>query len=366
MQWSRSTSPLAAYLAASYVLLIIYACLHPLTGWQINGLSPFEYLFEPWPKYLRTEDIVVNILGYVPLGFVLVPALIDRSGRLGAVLLAVLLGALLSFSIETTQNFLPSRVASNLDLGNNILGTLIGALLGAMWGQRLFHRNGWLHRWRSNSIIDGRGGDAGLILAALWILTQLMPDSMLFATGDLRQLLGLNAPLSFDAQRYQLLEAALVAVSMLAVGLLARCMMQRSDVRPVLLLLLLGIAAKTLASWSFFVPGDAMAWLTPGTRMGALAGMALLLVTWPLPPVSRHALAGMALLGATVLANLMPDNPYLLFEQRLLDRGNFLNFHGLTKLIASTWPFIALAYLSGLGLWRGEHLQLADTRRRSV
>lgn len=356
MQTAGAASSLTRYLAAAYALLIVYACLHPFTGWRDTGLPPFDYLLAPWPKYYRIEDIVLNVLGYVPLGFVLAPALPPRLGRVGVVIVTTMLAALLSFSIETTQNFLPSRISANVDLGANMLGALVGALFGALWGHRLFDQRGWLHRWRSGHVIAGRTGDLGLILLGLWLLAQLMPESILFSSGDLRRMLQLPTPLAFAPERFMTLEATLVATSMLATGLLARCMMRAGRLLPIVMLLLLAIAAKSLAALSFFVPGTPTAWLTPGTQYGLIAGAALLAIALVLPRIHQHALAGVAMLVATTLSNLMPENPYLAVGQRLLERGNFLNFHGLTQFVASAWPFLALAYLSALGLWRGEHL----------
>lgn len=356
MQTAGAASPLTRYLATAYALLIVYACLHPFTGWRDTGLPLSDYLVAPWPKYYRMEDLVLNVLGYIPLGFVLVPALPRRLGPVGTVVVTTLLAGMLSFSIETTQNFLPSRISANVDLGCNVLGGFVGAVLGALWGHRLFDERGWLHRWRSGRIVPGRSGDLGLILLGLWLLTQLMPEQMLFSSGDLRRMLQIPTPLAFDPERFITLEATLVATSMLAIGLLARCMMRSGHPVPIVLLLLLAIGAKSLASLSFFVPGTATAWLTPGTQNGLVAGAVLLGIALLLPRIHQHALAGLAMLVATTLANLIPENPYLAVGQRLLDRGNFLNFHGLTQFVASIWPFLALAYLSALGLWRGEHL----------
>lgn len=356
MRDSNGSTRLTVYLAVAYTLLIAYACLHPLTGWRASGLPLFDYLTAPFPKYYRTEDLVLNVLGYLPLGFVLVAALPQRIGRTGAVVLATVMAALLSFTIETVQNFLPTRISSNVDLACNIAGAFIGALLGTLFGRRVFDRQGWLHRWRSTRIIPGRTGDLGLILLALWMLTQLMPESMVFSSGDLHRLLELPTPLPFAPERFITLEATLVAASVISVGLLASCMMRTTSPWPVVLLLLLAIGAKSLASLLFFVPGAALAWLTPGARLGLAIGLPLLGLALLLPSLIQHALAGMVLLVATTLTNLIPDNPYLLVDQRVLDRGNFLNFHGLTQFVASAWPFLALAYLSAIGLWRGEHL----------
>lgn len=355
MSFDSAAPRLPKYLAASCALLIAYACLYPFAGWQASGLPLFDYLAAPWPKYVRTEDLVVNVLGYVPLGFLLVPALPQRWHPLLALLLATVLGSLLSFGIETLQNFLPTRVSSNVDLGCNTLGTLIGAVGGALFGRALFDRERGMHRWRSRNLVPGRTGDLGLILLGLWLLAQSMPDTSLFAAGDLRRLLDLPTPMPFQPGPFITLEAAMVASSLLAIGLFARCMLQAAKIWPVLALLLAGVLIKTGASSAFVIPGDAWLWLTPGTRSGLIAGSVLLVLALMLPRVLQHALAGMALLGAATLANLIPENPYFLGSPRLMS-GNFENFHGLVRLVSGAWPFLALAYLSALGLWRGEHL----------
>lgn len=349
------TPPLPKYLAVCCALLIAYACLVPFAGWTVSGLPTFDYLVAPWPKYLRAEDLAVNVAGYVPLGFVLVAALPRRLSPARAVLVATLLGTLLSFSVETAQNFLPSRISSNVDLGCNALGSLAGALAGAVWGRQLFEHGGGILRWRMRNIVPGRSGEVGLILIALWLLAQVMPDSALFAAGDLRRLLGLPTPMPFQPRPFITLEAAMVATSLLAIGLVVRCMLQGARVWPILLVIAAGIAAKALASWTFYIPGDPLLWLTPGTRNGLLAGAALLGIALWMPRIHQHAIAGMALLGAATLANLIPENPYLSGAHRLLP-GNFQNFHGLVRVVSGGWPFLALAYLSALGLWRGEHL----------
>lgn len=356
MPAARAISALPRHLALSYALLIVYACLHPFTGWRPTGLPLFDFLQAPWPKYYRSADFVLNVLGFIPFGFVLAPALPAALGRSGSAIAATLLAATLSLSMEVAQNFLPTRVPSNIDLACNTLGALVGALAGARWGHPLFDESGWLHGWRSTRIMPGHLGDIGLILLGLWLLTQLTPDHVLFGNGDLRQLLGLPAPLKFEAARFIRLETLLVAITLLGVGLLARCAMSRFSPWPIVLLLLLGIGAKSLASASFFVPGEPLLWLTPGTRQGLLLGVPALAAALCLPRVIQHALAGVSLLVATTLTNLLPDNPYTELGQHLLGQGNFLNFHGLTQLTASLWPFLALAYLSAVGLWRGEHL----------
>nr|WP_249115987.1 VanZ family protein [Azoarcus sp. L1K30] len=337
-------------------MLVAYACLHPFAGWRESGLPLFDYLIAPWPKYFQIEDLVFNVLGYLPFGFVLATALPTRWSATRLIGVASLLAGLFSFGLETAQHFLPSRISSNIDLGANLAGAALGAVLGACYGQRVFAPRGGIARWRNDHFIGGHTGDIGLILLGLWLLAQLTPNSLLFGSGDIRRMLAIPPPLPFRPERFIGLEAALDTCSVIAIGLFARCMMRTSAPWPIIAVVALGIGAKTLAAATFFVPTDPLAWLSPGAERGLLLGSALLAAALLLPRVVQHALAGTALLVATALVNLLPENPYVGNDHAVLNRGNFLNFHGLTQLVASLWPFVALAYLSALGLWRGEHL----------
>jgi VanZ family protein len=344
----RRSSPLAAYFAAAIGVLIVYACLHPFTGWRDPGLPAFDFLSAPWPRYYTWVDLTVNVIGIVPLSFALVPAL-GRLPRGWAVLLAILITFCLSLSVETLQNFLPSRVPSNVDVGCNTLGGLLGALAGGRWGGRLFDPHSGLTRWRRKRIVSGHAGELGLVLMGLWLLTLLTPESLLFATGDLRRLFDLPTPLQFNPTRFVKVEAAIATSQLVAVGLTARCMMRQFSPWPIVLLVLLGLGAKTLAAAAFFSPGEPLHWATPGGQIGLAAGSALLGLCLLLPARSHAMLAGMALLVATALVNLAPENPFLPSDAALIRQGNFLNFHGLTQLTASLWPFVTFAYLGLLG-----------------
>lgn len=352
----RPSTALAPSLAFAYALLVAYACLHPLTGWRDSGLPAFDWLWAPWPKYFILEDFLFNILGYLPLGLLLAAALPAHWGCGRKAALATLLAALFSLGLEALQNYLPSRVASNLDLGGNAVGAFVGALAGARWGGALLGAQGRVQRWRVRYVIGGRSGEAGLVLLALWLLGQLGATDLLFASGDIRSLLGIAAPLPFRPERFIAFDTALTASALLAVGLFVRCMTRGASPLPVLLALALGIGAKALATWIFFETGTPLAWLTPGASRGLFIGAALLLPALLLPRLAQHAIAGTSLLLATALVNLIPENPYLPFGRRLAGFSNVLNFHGLTQLVDSLWPYAALAYLSALGLWRGEHL----------
>lgn len=344
-----TASPLSLYLAAGYTLLAIYASLHPFAGWRDLGGDPFAFLFAAWPRYVQFLDLPVNLVAYMPLGFLWVAVLQPRLGRLGAVLLTTLCGTALSLTLEGLQNYLPTRVPSNIDVATNALGTLFGAVIGTRWGGQLLD-GGRLHTLRARRVRAGAMGDAGLMLLGLWLLTQLTPETLLFGNGDLRALFGLEAPLPYSAGRFAEMEAAIVGVHTLAIALLATCIARGPERWPVLLLLAAALVLKTLVLALSLGAGRGLAWTTDGSLIGLAAGIALWLAASPLPASAQKALAALALLFATVLVNLTPDNPYLVNTWQTWSPGQFLNFHGLSKLASTLWPFLALPWLMLLRL----------------
>lgn len=159
-------SPLARSTFAVYLLLVVYASLYPLTGWRDQGLSPFAFVTAPAPPFVTAFDVVSNVLGYVPYGFLCVLALHPRLQGWRALAVAAASGALLSFCLEALQSYLPTRFASNVDVLCNVGGGLAGAALAARLAPRLIG-TGPLHRLRSAFFLPGTNADVGLVLLAL-------------------------------------------------------------------------------------------------------------------------------------------------------------------------------------------------------
>jgi glycopeptide antibiotics resistance protein len=96
-------------------------------------LAPFRFLphivndlsFE-W----RTFDVVMNVIMFVPIGFIHLLARRSNSGS--GWLPAVTFGGLLSVAIECTQFFAPGRFPSVVDVVTNTAGAGLGALLAAI------------------------------------------------------------------------------------------------------------------------------------------------------------------------------------------------------------------------------------------
>jgi VanZ family protein len=124
--------------------------VHCLPGAHDNlTIPPRFYPLDPVilerPSYRalsNISDVTLNILGFIPLGGLLVIYWRDVRGwsNSKAVAAAVWTGLLLSLAIELLQVFLPSRNSSLLDLIDNTLGSGIGAGLAVVaypWLQKV-------------------------------------------------------------------------------------------------------------------------------------------------------------------------------------------------------------------------------------
>ncbi len=170
------------------------------------------------------------------------------------------------------QNFLPSRVPSNLDFASNTLGAFIGAAAGLRWGRDLLD-GGRLHAWRERRFLTGLAGDRGLLLVALWLLTQLNPETFLFGNGNLRGLLDLPAALDFEAGRFIELEMVTVAAQTLAIALIGSRLAANHPVLLPLAMLGAAMLIKSFAMMLLMQSVQGFAWMTPGTLGGLALGV---------------------------------------------------------------------------------------------
>lgn len=348
-------SPLARVLLGAYGLVVAYASLYPLQGWLDRGLSPLAYVTAPWPRPLGAFDIVVNVLAYMPWGALAVLALQPALQGRPAVALAALGGALLSLVLEAAQTYLPSRTASNLDLLCNSAGALSGALLArplAAW----VLEDGPLKRLRARWFLPGTGADLGLVLIALWLVTQLNPGTLMFGAGDLRDSLIaewlIGEARAHEPRLFVGVEALAAAGNLAALGLLLSALVARGR-RLRAMLAALVLCALVLKTAAFAVLMQrAFAWLTPGALLGIAAGLAIAYAAFALPLAARLALAAVLLMATTVLVNLAPPNPYHVEIVKLWRQGQFVYFNGLSRLVTALWPFLALGYITYLAARR--------------
>ncbi|HJV53596.1 MAG TPA: VanZ family protein [Noviherbaspirillum sp.] len=343
-----------------YSFLIIYASLYPFSNWHDMGLPVWSFLLQPLPHYWTGFDVITNVIGYLPLGMLLVFALHPFLRGAAAALFAIVCGALLSGTMEALQTFLPNRVSSNLDLITNIAGTLVGALAGLLLS-RIFLEQSRLLQLRQRWFFEEAG--RGLIVAGLWPLAQIYPQSYLFGHGQFMPLLSewlshlLETPvdlitlirrdMEFSVQEYWLAETIITACGLTGALLMASCLLRKQAPRAVLLVILLAaaLATKALASGLFFSPENAFAWLTPGAKGGLLVGAMMASGLIFAPHGMQRRLAVVSLLASFLAVNLVPTNPYFVATLQAWIQGKFLNFNGAAHFLSLFWPFFALWFL---------------------
>ena len=290
----------------------------------------------------------------MPYGFLGVLALYPRVRGVAAFVIVLASAALLSLTMEAVQSYLPSRVATNLDVLCNLAGGACGAALGVLMAPALL--GGPLKRLRNSAFLIGADIDVGFALLALWLFTQLNPATLLFAAGDLRDWLAPGVGRARAPQFFITLEAFIAAANLVSVALLMSVLARPGQrARAMFLVLVLSALAVKVAAFAIVMQAEnVLVWLTPGAQLGLAAGVLVALVAMGLPRVGRLALAAVLIMAATVLVNIAPPNPYLAATLKLWQQGHFLNFNGLTRLVSGLWAFIALGYLMFLAARRRE------------
>ncbi len=351
---------MSRYALAIYTLIVIDASLYPFSGWRDLGLAPFGYLAADWPPRVLPFDMLANALGYAPLGFLAGLSLHPRVRPWLLVLGALAYCLLWSLGIEAAQTYLPARVASKADVACNAMGGLLGALAAGRFARPLLD-TGRLRVWRARWFASD--ASRGLVLVIVWFAALIYPETLTLGTGGLLKafdpawaevlasIFGLTGVADPDsiAVRFQWAEGVVSAAGMVGAGVLFVNLQRETARWTVRLLLLAGFVAitigvKTFAHAFLFEEFDGLLTLAPGARLGMLAGSALLMLAWLLPMRVRWALGIAALVGAVVLVNVVPDNPYANPVPLAWTRGRLMNFFGLAKGLNLAWPYFALGY----------------------
>ena len=91
------------------------------------------FLERPWdefqPSWSYWKNVLINIGGFVPLGFFFCAYFVSVRRLNRAALATIVLGGVVSLTIEVLQAFLPTRDSGMTDLITNTLGTVIGTAL---------------------------------------------------------------------------------------------------------------------------------------------------------------------------------------------------------------------------------------------
>jgi VanZ family protein len=354
----------ASPLALAYALLVLYASLYPFVGWR---WPPGQHLATlallPKTNWLLSFDITSNLLGYLPLGLLLMLALRRSGAHAGlALLLAVALPSALSYACEVLQHFVPGRVPAREDWLMNTAGALSGALLAG-----LLHALGLVDVWhalRSRWFVRDSAG--ALALLALWPVGLLFPAPLPLGLGQvaerlrealaqaladvpwaetLEALLATPAPAAVPLR--PLAEALIIALGLLAPCMVAYAVMPAGWRRLAIAAgaLALGVGGMTLSTALNFGPSHALGWLAPAALPGLGLGVLLALMAAALP---RRMVAGaglVALTGLVVGVAQAPADPYFAQSLQAWEQGRFVRFHGLAQWVGWLWPYIAMAWL---------------------
>jgi len=161
------------------VFFIVYGSLYPWHfAWHDLPASPLWILLHSWDARLSRRDIAdfcVNVALYLPLG--MAGYLAFRKHRIAG---PVVIGVLLSATVEMLQLFTPNRHCSTFDLLNNSLGSVAGVLCGRVFENLARPRLEALGRWRS---VDR----SALALLFCWAGSMLFPLFPITSLPSLRQ-----------------------------------------------------------------------------------------------------------------------------------------------------------------------------------
>ncbi len=382
MSLHRSSAWPLSWVAAA---LIVYATLHPMTGWHWPDSHVFRWILPKQPNEVM-DDVVANLLGYLPMGFILCLAHL-RSGRSApwAALRTLVLCVLLSYSLELLQFTVPGRVPSLSDWVLNSLGAAWG-VLAAVTVNALGLVDVW-HTLRERWFIPQAGH--GLALLSLWPLGLLFPPPLPLGQGQLWPHLRIGLveltrdtpwqawllpedPLSlwsaagtaaFPPHWQMAIEVLTVAAGMLA-PLCVACAVARPRVLRILLLsglVLTGVGMSALSSALNFGPVHAFSWVTTQATAGLLLGAAAAVSLVGLRRRTCAALGVAAVLTLVGLIHLAPPDAYYAQTLQAWENGRFIRFHGLSRWFGILWPYVALAWL--LGRWWGHEADAGVAQR---
>jgi VanZ family protein len=360
----------AVPLAAAYALLVLYASLYPFTDWRWPpGQDMAALLALTWPPWRHDFDTWSNWLGYLPLGALLyVGARRSGLGAVRSLLLALALPAGLSYGTEVLQQFLPGRHPSLKDWALNTTGAASGVAV-ALAGQALGLDTRW-HALRQRWF--GGDGAGALALLVLWPVALLFPAPAPLGLGQLGPPLRDAALAWVDGvawaeplQSWLLPSGAstelglpaaglppLGEASITALGLLGPCLLAYAVMAPgwrrlaaLVALLAVGTGGAALSTALNYGPEHALAWLTPATLPGLMAGSLAALLLVPAGRRLSAALALMALTGGVALVAQAPADPYFAQTLQAWEQGRFVRFHGVAQWLGWLWPFAAMGWL---------------------
>ena len=341
--WPLQAMPLARAISLSYALLIIYVSLNPFDFNFQNGIVAWAWLGAPLPRFITLFDVSVNILAYIPLGFLLVFACYPRWHNFVALGIALSFSAILAFSVESLQTWLPTRIPSQMDWWANMLGGMLGGLLAIPLGPQ----------WLSGSAIRRRFDQwfgvnwAACALFLLFPWAQIYPQSSWLGTGVWGHTIFASVDWGTMVVNHVIQESIITAMCWLGTGLLLSLGMRVKAPQWKILnsLLCFTVLVKIAFTALQFGAEFSLLWLTAGATWGMVSGSLLLRWALSLPGASKAWLALVCLVSATIAINLLPDNPYFILTLRHWHQGRLVHFNELMQWVSVVWLPLALFWV---------------------
>jgi len=249
-------------LLTAFAVLLLAGSLFP---WSFVSGPPLSHaawrLLNGWDQSVRStglRDILINLVIYIPIGFTgfLWRGWRSRLTRLGCPLLT---GALLSFTVETLQRYVPGRVPGLTDVVCNTISTALGLALAAIFQVVIEAHH--LERRREHTFQFS----SAVLLLALWISGLAWPDRI-FGLGMAPRLRALLHPGSWAP-----LDSLNGAMPWLLAGCLLTVIVGANLPRWWLWALLPAVFGLMLAS-----PGHTFTWSYVGGAVAAVSVFSLL------------------------------------------------------------------------------------------
>jgi len=341
--WPLQAMPLARAMSLSYALLILYVSITPFDFDFQNGIAAWAWLDAPLPRFITLFDVSVNILAYIPFGFLVMFAAYPRWRNYVALAMALSLSAALALGIETLQSWIPTRIPSQMDWWANVLGGLLGGLLAIPLGPQ----------WLSGSAIRRRFDQwfglnwAGCALFLLFPWSQIYPQSSWLGTGVWGHAIFGSIDWGTLVINHVIQETVITSLCWLGIALLLSLGLRAKAPQWRILNGLLGltVVVKILFTALQFGAEFSLIWLTAGAIWGMVLGSILLKWALRLAAGTKFWIALICLIGTTIAVNVLPDNPYFILTLRHWHQGRLLHFNELMQWVSVVWLPLALFWM---------------------
>jgi VanZ family protein len=320
----------------AYLCLLYYGSLYPFTHWRYPAYPLMQFL-PLWPGHLDKGDVLQNVLVYAPFGMLCTLWLLRSMGVLRAAALAVVLGALVSFSIECLQQFNPARVASSVDIAMNALGSAGGAMLATTVVRHTFSGKLVL-AWRDRWFVHGPLANTGLVVVGFWVLSQTSPLVPTMDVGHFRHALAgllraIQEPQTADLSRF-----ARYALMTTGLGLMLMLLVRPGKPAALLLAAMLGVVMLA----KIIVVSRVLSLEAIG---GTALAFAACLVIRRLPARLPAAVGMMSIAAGFAVSELAPGSVGIGLSFNWIPfAGHMRSITALENILELLWPFMAIAW----------------------